>query len=80
MARQSALCVFLRMALWARGEEWGALVWVHDLALRVAECEPQAGAGQAGSIDTAFVWVCCETTAYVLSWVRVNAHIVLVFA
>lgn len=58
VAHWSALSAFLRLALWASrdcGEKWEALVWVHDLVLCVAECEPQAGAGQAGSIGTALV-------------------------
>lgn len=31
------------------------LFWVHDFVLCMAECEPQPGAGQAGSVHTAFV-------------------------
>lgn len=58
MAHWSALSAFLKLALWASEnfrEKWGALFWAHDLALCVSECEPQAGAGQAGSVDTTFV-------------------------
>lgn len=58
VAHWSALSAFLRLALRASrdcGEKWEALVRVHDLVLCVAECESQAGAGQAGCIGTTFV-------------------------